>query len=327
MEIKKRESSKFTPTKVSVIGSFVQDLCFRTEVTPKIGETTIGTFETGLGGKGYNQFIACNKQGVDTKFIGCIGNDFYGKGLIDQLGIDELSYYLQISNKPSGTASIIVDKEGRNSIVVALGANDDLSISNGDLELEIRKSEILICQLESNLNTTYRALEIAKRNNITTILNPAPLNIFFDTSKLKYVDIITPNESEFDFLFRCVKPYHPGVSIWSQGYSDSELNVLCREFGVPTIIITLGDKGCFVSTTTGYYRINACKVNAIDTSGAGDVFTGSLAAGMILFRSDSNRAIEYAIHAAGLSVTRKGTSASTPSGSEVRQFILNQRGR
>lgn len=319
-------SGQTLPSDVIVLGSFVQDLSFNTEEFPSVGETRIGTFKTGPGGKGSNQAFACARQMIRTKFISCIGKDSFGEEIIQALKNEKINYHISVSdNKPSGTASIVVNKRADNLIVVALGANEDLPICP---EEEIKEGKILVCQLESNLYSTYEALKIAKKHDLMTILNPAPINPEFDTNILKYVDVLTPNESEFLHLYNMVN--------WKNGADDIidadeyqellkddyELHAKCRKLCSGIVIVTLGKDGCFVSNWDGnYFRVPSIDVKAIDTAGAGDAFTGGLAAGLFDNPGNLERAVQYATVVAGLSTTKTGTAPSMPKRRIVTSYL------
>ncbi len=322
-------------TDIVVVGSYVQDLAFNTPKFPAPGESRIGTFTAGEGGKGFNQAVAANRQGVKTLFIGAVGNDLFGKSVLDFINNEKnLTAELEIHKEhATGAASIIINETAQNLIVVALGANDFLTEDHlNQFQDKITESKVLISQVESNLETTAKAFKIAKQNSVTTILNPAPINENITSDLVQLSDILTPNETEFSFLMKHLYDKKLPENYWE--LSDKEIHHYCNEAKVPTIVLTLGDKGCFVSHNPDFsnnsrlkndeffYRVSATKVIPTDTTGAGDAFNGGLASGMIHFPDNFRKAIEYANAVAGLSVTRSGTAPAMPSQEEVTKLFL-----
>lgn len=316
---------------VVVVGSYVQDLAFNTAVFPSPGETRIGTFRTGAGGKGFNQAVACHRQGVDTLFIGAVGDDIFAAGVRDFVAQEGMRAELQVCpDHPTAAASIVVNSEAQNLIVVALGANEHLSTAHIEqFADDIAGASYLVCQVENNIAATARALAIARQNNTTTVLNPAPINEGLTLELLQSADVITPNETEFVFLMEHVLDRTIPDDFWL--HDDASIHDYCCQANVATVVLTLGDKGCFVShnpaiadnpryQARAYYRVPAVEVTAIDTTGAGDAFNGGMAAGMEKFPDDFARAIEYANTVAGLSTTKPGTAPAMPSQSDVENF-------
>jgi len=313
---------------VVVVGSYVQDLAFNTEIFPAPGETRIGTFRTGPGGKGFNQAVACNRLGVKTLFIGAVGDDIFAKGVRDFIASEDLTAELQVCpDHPTGAASIVVNADAQNLIVVALGANDHLS---GDhisaFASQISQAKFIVCQVENDIQATEAAMRIAREQGVTTILNPAPINDGLTLELVQRADILVPNETEFVFLMNNVLNQNIPQDFWLQ--DDASIHNYCRQSGVSTVVLTLGDKGCFVSfdeasghagkSSDGlYYRVAATSVDVKDTTGAGDAFNGGLAAGLVRFPDDFRAAIEYANKVAGLSTTKHGTAPAMPTLSEV----------
>ncbi|MEM7284616.1 MAG: ribokinase [Pseudomonadota bacterium] len=277
---------------VVVVGSYVQDMAFNTEVFPSPGETRIGEFTTNPGGKGFNQAVACNRLDTQTTFIGAVGDDAFGKVASDFGAAEKINMALQvIPNQATAAAGIIVDKSAQNLIVVALGANTYLSQEHIlEHQAVIQTADVLVCQAECNLESTTLALQIAKKANTTTILNTAPINEDMNESLISHADIITPNETEFVFLMKHLRNIEVPGDFWTQ--SDQEIHDFCCQAGTPLVVLTLGDKGCFVShnptlnlrlgqNESPYYRLAARKVKTVDTTGAGDAFNGALAAGLV----------------------------------------------
>ena len=310
-------------SKVVVIGSYVQDLSFKTQSFPVAGETRIGTFTAGPGGKGFNQAVACHRQGVSTCFIGAVGEDGFAHQVRGFIEKEKLKAELEVFDRAAtGAASIVVNEEGENLIVVALGANDELSPAHIESrESAISEATVILVQLESSLAATRRALELAKKHGATTILNPAPINPGFTLDLLPLTDILVPNETEFSFALSHLFKKNVEKDFWLKG--DESLHELCRIFKTPTVVLTLGANGCFVShsgTAEAFYRVPAIDVSPLDTTGAGDAFNGGLAAGITLHPGDFKRAVEFANAVAGISTTRQGTAPAMPFISEVRKL-------
>ncbi len=316
---------------VVVVGSYVQDLAFQTAVFPSPGETRIGTFMTGPGGKGFNQAVACNRQNVDTLFIGAVGDDIFADGVRDFIASEGMQAELQVCPEyPTAAASIVVDENAQNLIVVALGANEHLSTTHIDaFGDDIANARFLICQVENNIAATERALSIARDNQTTTLLNPAPINEELNLALIQSADVITPNETEFVFMMKHVLDRTIPDDFWLE--SDEAIHAYCCEANVATVVLTLGDKGCFISHNPAhgnnprvqehrYFRVPAINVQARDTTGAGDAFNGGLAAGMSRYADDFHQAIEYANTVAGLSTTQAGTAPAMPQLEAVEAF-------
>jgi ribokinase len=320
--------------KVVVVGSFVQDLTWKCAAFPGAGETVIGTFVTGPGGKGSNQAVACGRAGVPTVFVGAVGADVFAEGarrFYESEGIGA-----RFAVKPAhatGTAAIIVNAAAENEIIVALGASEFLE--PGDISPGlVRDARIVICQHEASLAINAHAFRLARRAGVATLLNPAPMRPDFDPSILRLTDVLIPNESEFVALANTV-PARPGAAKGRGGsrrrldafelhnMGPDELHRLCRALGVPTVIVTLGRRGCFVSLADDSFEIIPGHVGlkVVDTTGAGDAFVGGFAAGFVRFRGDMVAAARHGNAVAALSVTRFGTAPSMPSEAEISRFL------
>ena len=311
---------------VVVVGSYVQDLAFRTDKFPAPGETRIGAFLAGPGGKGFNQAVAASRLEADTLFIGAVGDDIFAAGLREFIAGEKLRAGLQVcAEHPTGAASIVVNAQAQNLIVVALGANNHLTpdhiLKFAD---DIAHSKILVCQVENNLSATRAAMTIARKNGVTTILNPAPINDGLTQDLVALADILTPNETEFVFLMKKILNETIADDFWTG--DDAGIHRHCRRSGVDTVVLTLGDKGCFVSHAPGsrfvgaagpFYRIPAIRIDAKDTTGAGDAFNGALAAALARAPDDFRAAAAFANKAAGLSTTRPGTAPAMATLAEV----------
>lgn len=298
---------------VVVVGSFVQDLAFRTATFPSPGETRIGTFAAGPGGKGFNQAIACSRLGAKTAFLAATGDDGFARDVRDFLRHEKLeATFEQLSNHGTGAASIVVNQSGQNLITVALGANEHLSPafirSNANV---FQGAKVVVAQLESSLAATRAAFAIGKENGARLILNPAPINNDIDAALAASADILVPNETEAMFLMHHL--HGKQITTDLTAASDEELQKIARTLSAHTVVITLGAAGVFVSPPDGKpYRIPAINVKTIDTTGAGDAFTGALAAALLRFPDSFASAVRFAVVSAGLSTERPGTAPAMP---------------
>lgn len=314
---------------VIVVGSFVQDFAFRTPEFPAPGETRIGGFATGPGGKGFNQAVACCRQGIDTLFIGACGEDMFGTGAKDFAQANGLTCAFEtVAEQPSGAASIVIDDTAQNQIVVALGANDALSIPHIERQADaIRDARIVVSQLESHLPATARAFELARASGVNTMLNPAPINPGVNQALLSLVDVLTPNETEFAFLCQHLLDVTLPERYWT-GDPDA-LHQHCRALGVDTVIVTLGEDGCFVSlsdetagrlSTPAHFSVGPAEVSPVDTTGAGDAFNGGLASALSrVGMAHLQAALVEANQVAGLSIEKPGTAPAMPTKAEREQ--------
>lgn len=301
--------------KVVVIGSSNTDMVVRSKKIPLPGETLLGgDFDVIAGGKGANQAVAAARSDANVSFIAKVGNDNFGEKAIQAYKNDNIdtSNIFVDSDKPSGIAIIIVDETtGQNSIVVAPGANGNLQPKDIDKVSDIIASaDVVLMQLEIPLESVKQALSIAKKNGITTIMNPAPAQEL-SNDMLKLVDIITPNESETNSLIGFVPE------------SDEDIikatEILLEKVN-DTALITLGSRGVYYKSKNGNGDfIPSIKVNAVDTTGAGDVFNGYFAS-LIANGETYEKAIQIANKAAAISVTRKGAQPSIPTFTDVKDL-------
>lgn len=307
---------------VVVVGSFVQDLTFRCDAFPRPGETLVGQFATGPGGKGSNQAVAAARAGAPTAFLGAVGRDVFGAGarafhLAE--GID--CRMVEKADLPTGTAGILVNAQGQNQIVVALAANGALSPADVDAHGDVlRGAAVVVTQLEANLEAAGHALRLARAAGVRTLLNPAPMRPDLDRALLGLADLLVPNETEFAALVNLLglRGKEPFAESDLAALPFAELHGLCREFGVPALVVTLGSRGCFVSTAEGFEHLPAVPgIVAVDTTGAGDAFVGALAAALAETPGDLSRAARFANVAAALSVTRFGTAPAMARREEI----------
>ncbi len=314
------------PPSVVVVGSYVQDLTWRCATFPIAGQTTIGTFTTGPGGKGSNQAIAAGRAGADTLFVGAVGTDAFAA--VAEAFYRENGIAARFVPKPrhaTGTAAILVNDEGQNEIVVALGANGVLA--RADLPPALfAGAKVVVTQLETSLAAAAHALRSGRRAGAITVLNPAPMRTDFDPALLKLADILIPNETEFVALVnQLASAANSADSIYTEAQLAAEpparTHARARELGVPTVIVTLGKRGCLLSQANGYSLIAGHRVKAVDTTGAGDAFVGGFAAGLVEHAGDVAAAARLGQAVAALSVTKPGTAPAMPWRREVLKFL------
>jgi ribokinase len=313
---------------VVVVGSFVQDLTWKCAAFPQAGETVIGTFVTGPGGKGSNQAVAAGRAGAATMFIGAVGRDGFAdaaKRFYRNEGIG--ARFVAKPPHATGTAAILVNRHGQNEIVVALGASAFLQPRDID-PAPIRGAKIVVCQHEANLAINTHVFRLARKAGAATVLNPAPMRTDFDPKVLKLVDVLIPNETEFVALVNQLpsRDQNDFTEAALHALTPDELHTLCRTLGVPTVIVTLGQRGCFVSTSESHHAIPAYRgIKVIDTTGAGDAFVGGFAAGFVNSHGDIAAAAHHGNAVAALSVTKFGTAPSMPTQREVARFLRANR--
>lgn len=309
---------------VVVVGSYVQDLTWRCAAFPRAGETTIGRFATGPGGKGSNQAVAAGRAGAPVLFVGAVGEDAFARVARDFYAAERIpARFIAKSKHATGTAAILVDDAGQNEIVVALGANDALTPRDLPASL-FRGARVVVTQLETGLAVVDHALRAGRRAGALTVLNPAPMRADFDPALLRHADVLVPNETEFAALVNRLG-LAPGKKAYAEAdlaaESPASLQTLCRRLGPQVVIVTLGRRGCFVSQASGGAHIPAHVVKAVDTTGAGDAFVGGFAAGLVRHDGDILAAARLGQAVAALSVTKPGTAPSMPTARELAAFL------
>ena len=297
--------------KIFVVGSINRDLVVYVDRLPRPGETIFGErFQEFPGGKGANQAVAASRLGGSVHLVGNVGADAFGRAMRDFLAGENIdtSEIAIVDTAPTGIALITVDSASENSNVVVSGAN--MVWHTRDLaRMKIGPSDIIICQFEIPLEIIESVFARAKEMGATTILNPAPIKPPAETL-LKKVDYIVVNEVELEaFSGATVNPADP-TSVYAAMEKIRERRPLA-------IVATLGPRGALFSGPTGRYEAKGHKVNAVDTTGAGDCFIGGFAAA--LAKSDSvPDAINFANKVAAISVTRRGAASSFPTVAEVK---------
>ena len=297
---------------ICVIGSLNMDLVVNVDTMPKPGQTIIGSnFKEVPGGKGANQAVAMARLNGNVSMIGKVGEDGFGQTLINSLKNDNVdTTYIQTTKGATGVALITVDKNAQNSIVVSPGANFEVKEEDIDNNIEaIKNSDIVVLQLETPLNTIKYALNKAKKLNKYTILNPAPA-VKLDDEIIKNVDLLTPNETELEII--------SGVSIETEEDIHMASQIMIEK-GVKELIVTLGSKGSlYINKEKSMFK-KAYKVEAVDTTAAGDSYTGALA---VALSQDKNieDAMDFASKVGALSVLKEGAQSSLPTLEDVENF-------
>ena len=305
---------------IVVLGSLNMDFVVRVPHLPAGGETVLGhDFVTLPGGKGANQACAAGRAGstnVTVKMLGRIGYDVFGdqlKASLAAAGVD-VSGVQATQEQPTGVALIWVDAHGQNSIVVASGANHAIKLEEMPaMRAAFRGASHALFQLETPLPVVEAALRLAREEGVRTILDPAPAQPLTG-ELLSQVDILTPNESEALALLGRV-PQRVSLD------DAKRLAVALLALGPKSVILKLGDRGCWY--WNGQYSIHkpAFEVKAIDSTAAGDTFNGALAVSLAQ-SADMSKALVFANAAAALSVTRAGAQASIPELAEIEYFTL-----
>ena len=291
--------------KIIVIGSSNVDMVVRTSHLPAPGETILGgEFFMNQGGKGANQAVAIKRLGGNLIFMAKLGNDVLGRqsvGYFKKEGIDT-RYIALDEDSASGVALISVDDHAENSIVVASGANMLLNEQDVDKMLEeMCEGDILLMQLEIPLQTVEYAARKAFGKGVKVVLNPAPARSL-PKELFRHLYMVTPNRIEAEML--------TGIKIANDADVEKVAEEICA-MGVKNVIITLGSKGCLIREEGVSYRIDAFKVEPVDTTAAGDTFNGALCVGLSE-GMDLKQAALMASKASSIAVTRMGAQSSIP---------------
>jgi len=297
--------------KILVVGSSNTDMVIKTHHFPFPGETILGgRFLMNAGGKGANQAVAAARLGGAVTFVGKIGDDIFGKQAVQQLEDEGINVeFVSVDpENPSGVALITVDHKGENSIVVASGSNGTLNPDDFDKALtELDESEIVLMQLEIPIPTVEHIARIAAQKQKKVILNPAPAAALTD-ELLRNLYLITPNETEAEIL--------TGVKVTDEQSALKAAAALHKK-GVEIVIITMGAAGAFLLANGISELIKATKVEAVDTTAAGDTFNGALVVALSEGKT-IRESIAFANKAAAISVTRIGAQSSVPYRNEIK---------
>lgn len=301
--------------KVVVFGSFVVDLMARIPHLPVPGETVKGPmFKMGPGGKGFNQGVAAHKAGADVTMVTKIGKDSFGDialHTMDELGMTKEHVFISEEDK-TGIALILVDENtSQNEIAIVSGACGTITEKDTNSVKElIRESEYILLQLEVNQDANERIAEYACENGVKVIINTAPYSKISDEF-LSKAYMVTPNEVEAEAL--------TGIKV-EDLESAKKAATIFKKKGVKKVLITLGEKGVFISDDDKDEILPAFHVNAVDTTGAGDAFNGGFITALAEGK-DEWEAAKFANAAAALSVQKLGTTPSMPARKEVDEFL------
>jgi len=302
---------------ILVIGSLNMDLVTRTPYLPKPGETIHGhQFTMVPGGKGANQAAAIAKLGASVAMFGKVGEDAFGENVLASLhsaGVDTSSVIVD-PDVTTGIAAILVDDHGENSIVVTAGANHMLSIADiKRIPPLFLTAKYLVLQLEIPLDVVQYSIEEAKKNDMRVVLNTAPayheVNSFLDQ-----VDYLLLNETEAQI--------YTGRNVLDLADAESSVKDLLR-MGVPVVVLTIGERGALLGFQNQVTHIETHKVEVVDTTAAGDAFTGGFTVALNKGAS-LEKAVQYANAVGALTVTRLGAQSSLPTAAEVDLFLSSR---
>lgn len=305
---------KTNKPKICVVGSSNIDLVVKSQRLPSCGETILGgEFLMVPGGKGANQAVAAAKLGAEVYFVAKLGDDMFGAQSFANFKKEGVNtkYVTRTKKALSGVASIAVNKAGDNTIVVAPGANHLLMPRDvKSAESAIASCGAIVVQLEIPMETVEFVARLANKFKIPFILDPAPAQKL-KPELLKMTDIIKPNETEAQIL--------TGIEVTDTKTAGKAAGKLLK-WGVKTVIITMGAKGCFVVNNEIDEFFPAKKIKAVDSTAAGDAFVGGLAF-CIAQGKTILEAILFANDVAALSVTKMGAQSSMPSMKDVENFV------
>lgn len=303
--------------KVIVLGSLNMDLSICCENLPRSGETLNGyDFFINPGGKGGNQAVASAKLGADTYMIGNVGNDIFGKQLIDTLTEYKVdTTYVDISQNDASGVAVIICHENDNRIVLGNGANHSLKddyVKKAIDELAVQ-NDIFLTQLENQYELVRDAIVYAKRKGLYTILNPAPAKALDDII-YEHLDLLVVNQSECELL----------SGIYPETDEDCRNAIEYFEKKKVQVLITLGKSGSVVKNNNQLVKINSRKVETVDTTGAGDSYIGALCA-QLAKDVPMEDALKFSTDVAAICVTRRGAQVSMPTLSEVIEIYKEEK--
>ncbi len=301
--------------KIVVIGSSNTDMVVKTSHLPIGGETVLGgDFFMNAGGKGANQAVASARYGNKVVFVAKTGDDLFGRQVREALKEDKIvtDYVFIDKEHPSGVALITIDKDAENCIVVASGANMYLSAEDIDkAKEEIISAKVVLMQLETPIQTVEYAAHIATQAGVPVILNPAPAPAEpLSTELLKNLYLITPNRSEASRI--------SGIEITDLESAKQAAKTI-HEMGTKNVIVTLGSEGSLIYDGENYTKIEATKVEAVDSTAAGDTYNGVLAGALAEGYNLIDAAREASI-ASAISVTRMGAQPAAPTREEIQEM-------
>jgi ribokinase len=294
---------------ILVIGSLNADLVVRAPRFPAPGETISGEdLQIIPGGKGANQAVAAARQGASVVMVGRVGNDSFGPFLLKSLQSDHIDIsHIVVDEAATGTATIIVDSNGQNSIVLSAGANGKISTKDVDaLDID---AKLLLLQLEIPIEVVIHAAKWGRQKGMIVILNPAPAREL-PNELISCVDYLLPNETELSLL--------SGLPVEDTSSAKQAAQMLLTR-GAKHVIVTLGEKGALIVSAKLVKHVDTYKVNVVDTTAAGDAFIGGFASAL-LRGLELNQAVKYGNACGALAVTKFGAQPSLPTKEEVERF-------
>ena len=296
---------------ILVVGSLNTDLVVRAPRFPQPGETISGEdLQVIPGGKGANQAVAAARLGASVSMLGRVGRDNFGDFLLDNLKSNQVDAHLiQRDDASTGTATIIVDSNGQNSIVLSAGANG--KVSSADVKsASFLDCKLLLLQLEIPLETVLSAAKRAHENGLRVILNPAPAQVI-PTELIALADFIIPNETELSLL--------TGISVNDLDPAEKAARKLLEQ-GAKNVIVTLGSNGALIVTRTKVTKVNTYPVDVKDTTAAGDAFIGGFATGLLQDKS-LEESVRYGCACGALATTKFGAQPSLPTKEDVEKLF------
>jgi ribokinase len=295
--------------RIFVVGSSNTDMVVKSEKLPRPGETILGgVFLMNAGGKGANQAVAAARLGGEVTFIAKLGKDIFGAQSLEGFKREGIQtrYVLVDDIHPSGTALIMVNEEGENCIVVAPGANAALLPVDLEPVTALKEAAVILMQLEIPLETIEAVKKIAVSNHQRVIINPAPAQSLPD-ELLTGLFLMTPNETEAELL--------TGIAVTDQESASLAADYFLNK-GVMNVVITMGKQGAYFKNRELAFMVPAPVVTAMDTTAAGDTFSGAITVA-VTEGMNWKDAVQFAVKAASISVTRMGAQASVPFRSEM----------
>jgi ribokinase len=297
---------------VTVVGASLMDLVSYVPRLPALGETLHGRdFRTGFGGKGANQAVMAAKLGAHVRLVTRVGRDAFGERMLENLrslGVDTHDVGVD-DDAPTGVATIAVDPNGANSIVIVTGANERLTPGHVErARAAIAGADVLVCQLEVPREVTLAALRVAREEGTPAILNPAPAAADLPDEAFGLADVLCPNEPEAELLLG--RPVPAGGELAAAA--------ALRDRSARAVVLTLGERGCAIADAGSERVVPGERVPVVDTTGAGDAFVGTLAVELARGRP-LQAAAERANRVAAVSVGRLGTQTSFPTAAELER--------
>ncbi|GMA08026.1 ribokinase [Tetragenococcus halophilus subsp. flandriensis] len=300
---------------VIVMGAINMDMYVHVDDFPKYGENIQAKeLDQQVGGKGSNQAVTVAKQGVNQVLIGAVGQDDFGKQILttlNQQGV-KTDAIINKEDTQTGIAVAVVDHTGENTFMVILGANMALKAEEVEQAMEPLEGKIFLLNLETSQESVLAALKIAKKKNMYVVLDPAPEGSYFEET-LQYADLVTPNQQETERI--------TGMTVNNVEDAKKAAKWIADQ-GVSDVIVKLGSEGSvlYESKKDRFTIIEATKVKAINTVGAGDIFAGVLASELARNSDDLVSAAKLASKASALKVSRPGGQDGIPTKEELDQM-------